>query len=98
MSIELKELKELKEASEIFGEKSPILSCWSIHEPIDLIMVARHFTDSIRNVWSWAVVNVVVDPGGTPKAVFRSPLTTLQTSTEIRDALINDEKIMKNEV
>uniref|UniRef100_A0A0A9GFS6 Uncharacterized protein n=1 Tax=Arundo donax TaxID=35708 RepID=A0A0A9GFS6_ARUDO len=43
---------EFKEASETFGEKSPILSCWSIHEPIDLIMVARHLTDSIRNVWS----------------------------------------------
>jgi hypothetical protein len=61
-------------------------------------MVARHFTDSIRNVWSWAIVNVVVDPGGTPKAVFRSPLTTLQTSPEIRDALINGEKTMKIDV
>jgi hypothetical protein len=51
-------------------------------------MVARHLTDSIRNVWSWAGVNVVVAPGGTPRAVFRRPLTVLQISAGIRSALI----------
>ena len=55
-------------------------------------MVARHLTDSIRNVWSWAGVNVVVAPGGTPRAVFRRPLTVLQISAGIRSALIYDGK------
>jgi hypothetical protein len=55
-------------------------------------MVARHLTDSIRNVWSWAGVNVVVAPGGTPRAVFKRPLTVLQISAGIRSALIYDGK------
>jgi hypothetical protein len=55
-------------------------------------MVARHLTDSIRNVWSWAGVNVVVTPGVTPRAVFSRPLTVLQISAGIRSALIYDGK------
>lgn len=49
----------------------------------------KHFTDSTRNVISWAADNVVEDPGGTPEAVFRRPLTTLQISDSINKALIH---------
>lgn len=64
---------------------SPILSCWSIQTPIDLTIVTKHFTDSNRNVKSCTGVNVVVEPGGGPRAVFRRPFTVLQTSDGINN-------------
>lgn len=64
-------------------EDSPIFSCWSIHAPIDLTILTKHLTDSTRKVRSLTGDKSVVEPDGGPRAVFKRPLTVLQTSDGI---------------